>query len=469
MTQGKPTIKKVVDGTPLFDQSPATEGGKPSRPLKPAEPITGRQAKPTDDELGQQLINRWDGAYAFMYGAWYRYERGVWKADEGAEIQFWQILIDNKINGIKPNNGKAMSVSKYCQLKQRVKEDEIDGALEYVNLANGLFNLHTFVLEPHRPELHLTSQLPFEYDESAKCPEWQLFLETVLTTSEGLPDHELIKLVQEAFYYSLTADTSYRVSFWCVGLSGTGKSTLVNVLLQLAGDSAVTIDLDSLKDNQYQVADIAGKRVVSFSEPDGRTPLADGWYKKLVSKDPISARQAYGKPFNFVPICKVWGSMNETPRVVDRSDAVYGRVIIIPMNNVIPHDQRDLELDRKLKAEIPGIFNWALDGGIRLRTRRHFTQARQSHEAREAFRMENDTEALFVSERCTLSPDLKTNNDDLYQHYKWWCQENGYIPKQKERVGRDWRRMGFEAGKSNGVRLWKGVGLIHVVSTSEKK
>lgn len=457
----------ILEDTPL-GQVPAESNGKPSRPLDPGDREFHRaRVKPTDDELGDMLLEEWGEEYAFMYGAWHKYENGVWKSLERTAFEFWRILIQNKSRGIKPNAGRAASVEKYCQLKRLVDEEKLSMETEYINLQNGLYNQVTDALEPHRHDLYFTSQLPFAYDPTALCPAWEQFLAQVLVDSNGLPDSELIMLVQEAFYYSLTSDTSFRVSFWCVGASGTGKSTLVNVLLQLAGDSAMTIDLDSLKDNQYQVADIAGKRVVSFSEPDSRAPLADGWYKKLVSKDPIPARQIHGKPFNFIPICKLWGSMNDTPRVVDRSDAIYGRVIIIPMNKVVSAKDRDGKLDEKLRGELAGIFNWALKGGARLKKNNKFTVAEQSENARDSYRHENDTEALYLAERCTLGASYIIGTDDLFQDYKSWCLENGYGSKPKVRVGKEWKRLGLtpSVGRTDGKfsRQWQGATLTHLL------
>lgn len=456
----------VLEDTPLGNMPEEPSGTHPARPLEPGD-FHGSRVKPTDDELGDQLLAKWSEERVFMYGAWHRYEGGVWKPENRAAMQFWDILIENKPRGIKPNAGKAASVEKYCQLKKLVDEKELSQDVEYINLQNGLYSLQTDTLEPHRADLYFTSQLPFAYDPAAVCPAWEQFLAQVLVDEKGLPDSDLIMLLQEAFYYSLTSDTSYRVSFWCVGASGTGKSTLVNVLLQLAGDAAMTIDLDSLKDNQYQVADIAGKRVVSFSEPDSRQPLADGWYKKLVSKDPIPARQIHGKPFNFIPICKLWGSMNDTPRVVDRSDAVYGRVIIIPMNKVVSAKDRDGRLDEKLRGELAGIFNWALKGGARLKKRGRFTVAEQSEAARDAYRQENDTESLYLSERCTRGDNYTVSADDLFQDYKAWCLDNGYGLKPKVRVGKEWKRLGLipERERVDGKqsRIWHGVALTHTI------
>ena len=421
--------------------------------------MSERPAKPTDDELGEELISRWQGEYKFIYGAWHKYETGVWKPDTEAGLQFWRVLIDNKKNGIRPTAGKAASVEKYCQLRAVVKDDQIDAGHEYINLQNGVFNLTTGELEPHRPELYMTTQLPFAFDEEATCFTWHAFLRDVLVWPDGTFDPDLTNLIQEAFYYSLTADTSYRVSFWLKGLSGTGKSTLINVLVALAGNSHIPIDLDGLSDNPYQLAEVAGKRVVTFSEPENRSPLADGVYKRLVSKDPQLVRAPYGKPFSFVPICKVWGSMNDTPRNTDRSDAIYNRVMIILMNRVIPEEKKDRRLDEKLLAELPGIFNWALIGGKRLNRNGHFTVSQQSIEAGKEYKSENDVEALHVSEAYERMPDGWLTVDAAYQTYRSWCTDNGYQPKSKITFGKDMKRLGFIASRSpNGNhRIWKGL------------
>lgn len=435
--------------------------GTESQPLIESE-VMGREEvrKPTDDELTDLLIEQWGGRYRFMFGMWHRYEGGMWYPDQRIAIHFWNVLIQNKYRGIKPNAGKAGSVEKYAQLRAIVEDNEMDSGDNWVNLQNGVFNLTTYQLEAHQEAFYMTSQLPFAYDKDAKCPTWERFLNSTLRAPNGVPDVALIHLVQEAFGYSLTADTAHRASFWLVGASGTGKSTLLNVLIALAGNTHVGIDLDSLKDNQYQLADIAGKRIVTFTEPDSRSVLADGWYKRLVSKDVISARQAYGKPFNFVPKCKLWGAMNDTPRVADRSDAVFSRVVIIPMNYIVPPNERDRQLDEKLRGELAGIFNWAMNGLRFLRYEGKFTPSTQSEAAREQYRAENDPERLFVEERCEQDANHWVKAETLYLAYRVWCVDNGYQPKSSATVSKDWRRLGFVADRNKAYRFWRGVKVI---------
>lgn len=422
-------------------------------------PTAPRTHKPTDDEIGDDLIERWKGSYRWFYSQWHHYKNGVWEPVPRFEVLVWDYLKELKAVGIRPNAGRVANVEKYLQAYLWADEYQVDSELKYINLRNGLFNVDTLKLEPHTQEVFFTSQLPFDYDEDAGCPTMHQFLRTALVQpGTEIEDAELRDLVWEALGYSLTADTGKRVSFWLQGESNTGKSVLINLIQALAGDSHTTIDLTSMASNTYQLADVAGKRIVTFTEPRANSVLADDHYKRLVSQDAIQARQIFGKPFTFVPICKVWGAMNELPRIVDRSDAIFNRVILIPMNRVIPLDKRDPELTDKLRNELSGIFNHAITGLLRLRRRGKFTVSQQSENARAAYKQENDVEAAFVDDWCIRDTEARIDAQTLYDAYASWCKRNGAYAKSKIKVGRDWERLGFHRIKSSSI-WYQGVKL----------
>lgn len=425
--------------------------------LEPNEP---KKYKPTDDEVGNMLIEAWNGNVRFFFGAWYRYEAGVWTQFQGVKRAIWEKLIELKVFGVRPADSKVTGIEKYLQVFLMVDDSLIDNQRDYINLQNGLFNVETYKLEPHNRETYITSQLPFPYDEDADCYHFRKFLSEALVKADNTMDFELQMMLLEGMGYSLTANTDYRVSFWLVGASGTGKSVLLNVIQKLAGSSHAAIDLDALTDNPYQLADIAGKRLVTFTEPKANSVLADNHYKRIVSQDTIMARQIFGQPFRFVPICKLWGAMNHTPRVIDRSDAVFNRVLIIPMNHTMPEEKKDLRLGEKLEKELAGIFNMALIGLKRLRRANGFTKAAQSEKARQEYKTENDIEAAFIEECCALEPDARTNAQTLYDAYSAWCRRNGTLSKSHITVKKDWERLGFKRHKTNKANVYLGVRLI---------
>lgn len=421
--------------------------------------------KPTDDEIGDMIIEDWQGNTRFFFGKWHHYADGFWSPVNRLDQEIWEKLKTLKRFGIRPNYNKVNGIEKYLQSYLWVDDESVDQDNEYINLQNGLFNLETGKLEPHKRDFFNTSQLAFEYDENANCPTFDRFLRSALITPDGKHDFELRALILEAIGYSLTSNTDYRVSFWLHGESGTGKSVLINTLQELAGNSHTTIDLDQMSNNPYQIADIAGKRVVTFSEPKANTVLADNHYKRMVSQDAIMARQIFGKPFRFVPMCKVWGSMNELPRVVDRSDAIFNRVIIIPMNHVIPDEKKDRHLTEKLRGELSGIFNLALLGLNRLRKNKAFTRAKQSENARADYKSENDIESAFITECCIKGNEHQVAAQKLYDSYAMWCKRNGAMAKSSVKVARDWQRLGLSKEHTRNGNFYLGVKLSDYGST----
>lgn len=436
------------------------EAGEQS-PDFPSDKTIYLPSKPTDDQIGDALIRDWQGRYAYFYGAWHEYTGGVWAITDTLEEEIWEkmkwLRRDGGCHELRPSKNRKDGVEAYLRVYLRAKQPAEN--LNYINLRNGIYNLETNQLEPHSRDLFMTSQLPFDYDPDAGYGQFMRFLQSSLVSSAGETDWSMIHVLQEAMGYSLTANTDYRVSFWLVGESGTGKSVLINVLIALAGSSHASIDLDAIGQNPYQLADVAGKRLVTFTEPRANGVLADGHYKRLVSQDTIMTRQIYGNPFSFVPVCKVWGAMNDTPRVIDRSDAVFNRVIIFPMNRVVSPEEKDPRLTEKLESELAGIFNWALIGLKRLRMADKFSTSAQIDQARADYKSENDSEALFIAECALLGEGYSIQGQRLYDGYAAWCRRNGLIAKSNVKVARDWKRLGFDKKHTEHGKVWYGLTL----------
>lgn len=420
-----------------------------------------RKRPPTHDELGNHLIKQWDNNVAHFYGAWHIYENGVWRLRTEAEVtlDLWQVQIDHKPDGIEPTQGRCASIESYTRAHLTIPPDKLNMSDYFINLENGVFRIREQEFSAPERELYLNHQLPFKYDPQAKCPQWDAFVKSVLVRPDGTPDHELILLFQEMCCYCLSAETHHRVSFFLHGPTASGKSTLVNILIAIAGSSHEPINLEDIN-NPYTLAKIAGKRLATFSEPDSRTPLADGAFKKLVSKDAVPARQIYGTPFSFIPKCKLVGSTNNMPRVLDRSGAVFSRIIIIPVIRVVPIEMRDPYLEERLKTELPGIFNWMMQGAGRLRLQGRFTSPKQTVAAIEEYQYENDLQRQWVEESADDSnPAASSPLDTLHSNWQMWSTNNGYQGMGKINFRKELNRMGFQHFKKNNVMHIQGLRL----------
>lgn len=412
----------------------------------------GVNGKVTHTQIGDWLVQKWDGNLAYFHKQWHRYNNGVWLAENNIDRDIWDVMKQAQPQGYQASAYNLNSVRSYLSSQLFVADNGIDMDDNYLNLQNGLYNLQTYELELHNRDLYLMSQLPFDFDSEAKCPQWEQFIQSILVTPDYQTDEELVMFLQEAMGYTLTSSNEYQVSFWLSGKPASGKSTLTKVLENLLGSAHMALDLGGLSDNKYQLADLANKRCVTCAEVPANSTLFESIYKQLVSGDQIAARQIYQKTQNFSFEGKIWWAMNELPRNRDRSGAVERRVMIIPFYRHFKRDEQDIHLLDKLLGELSGILNWALTGLIRLNENEQFTVSHQSERLIQEYREDSDIEGQFVEAWCNRKDGAKARANELYRAYELWCEQNGHKPRSSTKVSSDWARLGFEKNRdSRGV------------------
>jgi P4 family phage/plasmid primase-like protien len=420
--------------------------------------------KPDDDQLASRLAEDWKGKAAYFQFNWRVYDSGAWIERDMQEVKrniriFLRKHRDKLPQGVSQariNAIVAMMEDDFF-IPDRVLNGEVKLMEKYINLQNGLFNLETLELEPHRSDIHITNQMDFAYDPDADCPVFKRFLRTSLATEEGIVDDKMILLAQEALAYSMTARTDFKASFWLIGKPDTGKSTMIGLIRSLMGNLHATIDLNQLAANRFLLSGIAGKRVVTFTEADSNSFLPDALYKAMVGGTDEIYVDVKNKPgFSFVPTAKFWWAMNSTPRTNDRSGATFNRLLPILFEHSIPKDQRNPNLPGQLAAEKPGIFSYLILGWQRLTKYGSFTMPERSQRWREEYKHENDTEYLFFQEELELNEKGRMGGGELYNAYRIWCENNGFKTKNLAQIAKDWRRLGLTDHHTNGHAIWTG-------------
>jgi hypothetical protein len=82
----------------------------------------------------------------------------------------------------------------------------------------------------------------------------------------------------------------------------------------------------------------------------------------LPGQSPVTARHIRSKPITFLPEFKLWFQSNYEPVIKGQDLGIWRRVKRIPWNYTVPDAEKDERLPSKLRAEAPGILNWALRG-----------------------------------------------------------------------------------------------------------
>ena len=350
-----------------------------------------------------------------------------------------------------------------------VSPDMLDLNPWLYNVRNGTLDTRTGELRPHKRGNLITKVCPIDYDPSATCPSFQKFLDTIFECKGGL-----IAFVRRMIGYTITGCTGERAMFIFHGSGANGKSTLLGVLRDLLAGYATQIPAESLmvKNNGGSIpndlARLKGARFVSALESDEGRRLAEGLVKQLTGgEDVITARFLRAEFFDFKPEFKLYMGTNHKPEIRGTDPAIWARIKLIPFNYVVPPDQRDQSLSAKLKVELPGILNWALEGCLEWQ-RDGLGVPDEVVQATESYRGDMDRLGDFIAEKCTSDASLHASASTLYDTYKSWCAANNEEPFNQTKFGRKLNDRGFTSGRDNfGRKKWLGVGILNGSYESE--
>lgn len=298
--------------------------------------------------------------------------------------------------------------------------------LEFIAMENGLFDLERFLREgtghvrAHTPEWFTLACLPYPYQASADCQRWLAFLDWMF---EG--DQECIRFVQEWFGYCLVPDASQQRFMIVVGPGANGKSVLLEVLVGLVGEAnCSSVPLEDFRE-QFRLQATVGKLVNIVAEIGDVQHLPEGTLKAFVAGDRMSFNRKYRVPLELRPTARLVFATNAVPTFFDESEGMWRRLIVLPANAIVPVEQQDKSFAKRLQVELPGIFNWAMEGLMRLRKRGHFDLPSRAVEAQDAHRADCDPERAFLAGCLREDPSGVIAIDDLRRWYDSWCADHG--------------------------------------------
>jgi hypothetical protein len=110
--------------------------------------------------------------------------------------------------------------------------------------------------------------------------------------------------------------------------------------------------------------------------PAGRADQAVvvAWLLSISGEDSITVDRKHFAPWTGTLPTRFLVLTNELPRLCDASGALAGRFIVLCRNRSW-YGRNDLSLTDRLRAELPGILNWSIEGWRRLRAPGHFVRA----------------------------------------------------------------------------------------------
>ncbi|MDP3786884.1 MAG: phage/plasmid primase, P4 family [Candidatus Omnitrophota bacterium] len=388
----------------------------------------------------------------------YEYEDGCYHPVAEERIHSWI----KAVVGDKFKIRFAEEVIFALQTDTYLETDKLNNT-PFLNLKNGLLDLTALELLPHSPDIYSTIRLDVSYDPDARCPKWD---KTVSEIFEG--DAEKIEATQEFFGLCLTRETKFEKALLLLGEGANGKSTLLHLLQMILGaGNFVAIPLEKFN-NHFYVASLFGKLTNISIETNAKSEVYDANFKGIVSGDSLTADHKYKKVFTFRPFCKLIFAVNALPRVDDKTDSFFRRLLIIRFNKTFAEEEQNKNLKAELAVELDGIFLWCLEGLKRLRGRGYFRIGEGIQQEIKEYRKENNNVLLFVEEDCVIREDLSISKQGLYSSYSEWCRTSGYRPVSKRKLGaellRHFRNISEDRVGAGRTRTWVGIGFESCLS-----
>jgi len=345
---------------------------------------------------------------------------------------------------------------------------EFDADPDTVNAANGEINLRTGTFTPHAAGQMYTYAFNADYNPQADMTEWEDFLGDVVG---GGP--EMVRYLQKSLGYSFTGHTSEECFFYLWGPPRSGKGSLTETVLTLAGQP-FTVETDFATftskrqpgDQNFDLAPLKPARVVFASESNANEWLNSGKLKRMTGGNMITCSFKYGDQFSYWPKYKIWLISNNTMQSDVDDDAIWGRakVMQFPISH-LGHEDKALKRRLRRPESLSAVLRWIVEGA-RLWHDEGLRTPDYVIEHTQAARSSVDFVKAWLDECTTSEADGWTSNADLFKSYSAWCKDNGVSPKQQRGLSNSLKAKGYPVGVFGRVagEVQKGVNGIYVLS-----
>lgn len=462
---------KSVEARPLFPE--------PSAPLDVARRLYAGYR-----EQGYHTLVAWRGG-------WMRWHRTHWSEIDTAELRshIYDVLgnaayeAEVKVGGVmvpeirpwNPGKNKVANVMEAMAAEGHISSSidtpawiglhsaEQSPASQMISCTNGLLDLGQRLMIDHTPQLFNAVSVPFDYDPEAKVPtDWLAFLAAVWPD-----DPESVALLQEYLGYILSGRTDMQKLLMLIGPTRSGKGTIARMVTELVGRLNVAGPTLASLGTNFGLSPLLGKPLAIISDARLGDAPAHTVVERLLSitgEDMLTVDRKFRDPWTGKLSTRFVVLSNELPKFKDSSGAIANRLVILQMTESFL-GREDRTLDDRLRAELPGILMWALDGLDRLTRNGRFTVPDSSREAANLMMDLASPVSAFVRDLCTRGPGATVDVDHLYDKWKTWAEENGHHAGAKSTFGRNLRAvvpsLKLSQPTINGVRarLYEGIAL----------
>lgn len=422
----------------------------------------------SDDDLALRFSEKYKDhlRYTAKFGSWNEWVGSHWKPDETLHVfTLARVVCREASQECHPSVVKSISSAATVAAVERLarndrkhatRVDRWDSDPWIIATPGGTVDLKTGELHPPSPNDHCTKVTAVT--PGGACPIWRDFLKRVTNN-----DDKLQTFLQRVIGYSLTGTTTEQALFFFYGTGGNGKGVFLNTISSILGDYASVASMDTFTSSPSDrhptdLAMLRGARLAVSQETEEGRAWAESRVKAMTGGDPITARFMRQDFFTYQPQFKLMIAGNHKPSLKNVDAAIRRRFNLIPFTVTIPKHERDLDLPDKLKAEWPGILQWAIDGCIGwqevgLKAPQVVTDATDEYLSSE------DGMSLWLKDRCEFNELYDEQSTNLYKDYAAWMMASGEKPSTQKSFTQAMEGKGYSRITGRRHATFKGIRL----------
>ncbi len=348
----------------------------------------------------------------------YLYEEGIYKEDrKGKKLKF---IIQNLIYKEFQNSRTINRIYELVLIQPSIRKDYTQlNQYHYscINFKNGMLDVNTMELLPHKPEYYSMNQIPHNFKHITKAdlekyPHSQQFLKT----SFNIPD------IDTMFQYMgvcMTHNMLYQIFLLLLGEGANGKSLLIDMFNAVIGEKNISsLSMDKLTQRFFS-SQLLFKLANTCADISKITIEDDAELKKIVGGDMIQAEFKGKDSFSFRPYAKMLFSANRFPHVDDKSNGFKRRLRVIEMNK--EPKEKDVYLKEKMLEELEFWVYMAVQGLKKVLAQNNVFESENSKKTREKIYKDGDSVFAFISDCLIPQEDCNIRRSEMFKEYCDYC------------------------------------------------
>lgn len=387
---------------------------------------------------------------------WYHFDGTLWRPDRTDKIAAL-VLETISARGIGSAR-KVRDAKRLAQLEPGIiaTSEAWNADPHTLGTPNGVVDLRAGELLPRSPA-HMVSLSTAVSPQREPAHTWLSFISDA---TRG--DAEYARYLQRLTGYWLTGLVNIEGFWFLYGDGGGGKGTFIDTFAACLGDygwkAAARTLLASESDRHLsELVPFQSRRMVYISE----TPPGRHWdmarLKELTGGDPINANRMRQDPIIFNPTHKLIAMGNHAPSVPVIDNSVLRRFHVLPFDNIVPNDKRDITLKLRLRGELPQILAWAIEGAREVIAGGLPTPAIVAKASADYFSTE-DGFRDWLDEKCYRGEGHKETAGTLLRSWNAFRKDRGEAPETAKTFAERMTRGGFARVKSSQI-WWHGLTL----------